>query len=388
MDKFDSEASCCQKDRFSSNQEKTQTFKCFIYFAGLLLQVSSISSSTNGTLCYNCRDVSHPRDCFRLTRCGQHEVCSVDRFSSDDGIITYDSGCKSKTFCSGFQTKREQESSRPTHFPQYAWDAQQYPICSTCCDADFCNLNLCDPSVDHTSKDLKRCLHCTGIEDPNNCETVTTCTVDEACYTQKQLNVNGEIRYNLGCRHQAVCDAAATSSMLVGRNVRGSDFCLGCCNTTNCNGKLCHEDPAVTTLPTTTPIPDRCTEGPQCHYLTSTFNLCEDPTSSRHICPVSCEVCTPRTPAPTPVCEDSPECGVLSLHFASIMCNEEKTHGIMSSDMSVLWTVGTNHSNSIYHSNYHYHFNYHSDYHSDHHSNYHCNYHSNDYYGLLHGLHR
>ncbi|XP_060078272.1 mucin-2-like [Ylistrum balloti] len=82
-------------------------------------------------------------------------------------------------------------------------------------------------------------------------------------------------------------------------------------------------------LTTTTAVPGTCTESPQCPYLTGTFNLCEDPKSARDICPISCDACTQMIQSPTPTCEDSPECGMLSLHFASTMCDEEHTRTVL-----------------------------------------------------------
>ncbi|XP_060567540.1 uncharacterized protein LOC132726262 isoform X2 [Ruditapes philippinarum] len=87
----------------------------------------------------------------------------------------------------------------------------------------------------YNTEALITCLKCSHITGPANCSTVQKCGSHQSCFTDVYLNVDGEKRYNLGCRDTMQCDV----SRAVLNKADSAYICSECCNGTLCNNAGC-----------------------------------------------------------------------------------------------------------------------------------------------------
>ncbi|XP_060064000.1 uncharacterized protein LOC132544424, partial [Ylistrum balloti] len=188
-------------------------------------------------VCYECWHMSHPRDCSNIVECGSNQVCFVERYVTSDAHVYYNSGCLSNQSCHSHYPilgRRESENTaitKPDVTDLKRYNPSQYPDCSSCCQSDYCNTNLCETHQVNSTK--KRCLSCDSVEHPSECHKVIGCDVDEMCYTTYYLHTFGEKRYRLGCMRKHVCDQSGMT------NPVETHYCSECCTGDNCNRDLC-----------------------------------------------------------------------------------------------------------------------------------------------------
>ncbi|KAL4219649.1 hypothetical protein ACF0H5_022221 [Mactra antiquata] len=85
---------------------------------------------------------------------------------------------------------------------------------------------------------LIKCRSCVGATDLSDCESMVVCDSRvEECYMDKKVTNRLTVEYTGGCRHKLICEQLRMS--------KRSDIttCAKCCNTTDCNSKLCGIDP-------------------------------------------------------------------------------------------------------------------------------------------------
>lgn len=249
---------------------------------------------TDGLVCYQCDKVAHGRDCNHLAKCGPHEVCSNQRYITQDGHIYYKSGCVAKAFCP----------------PSTGRKRSDFSDCTECCTQDYCNKDLCDyPKVTELEN---RCLECDDVESPSMCRDVVRCGTDQICYADQRYDLGFQAhRFKLGCREKTQCANHIVN--LLGRDLeKRASVCHECCSTENCNRKLC----AKGTPPTTTgPTPHSgtgtgCTDFvPDCKTLDLKTQLCSNHALAVGVCPKYCNICGQK---PTCISIDPPECATLS----------------------------------------------------------------------------
>ena len=118
----------CQFNQLSKTTTNDQCFSCcrsnFCNNEGCGDQSFS-SPRTSGPLCFDCQNFDDRTTCDRVTLCSASEVCSIEerRWGTTDKI--YKMGCTPKYTC----------SSISDHF------RRSLPVCSSCCDKDYCNIN-------------------------------------------------------------------------------------------------------------------------------------------------------------------------------------------------------------------------------------------------------
>ncbi|XP_069136775.1 ly6/PLAUR domain-containing protein 8-like [Argopecten irradians] len=241
--------------------------------------------------CYECPDLSHPRDCTKTVDCGPNQLCYVRRYSTHDGHIYYNSGCLSREQCHddhGILVGRQVSGSHHLE-------------CSACCNGNFCNTNLCETHPVNSTR--KRCMSCDSVDHVEDCQTVQGCHADEMCYTTRYLNTFGEKRFRLGCTNIKGCVHGGNS--LIGE----FQYCSKCCSHDHCNRALC-KDPTTAPVPTST-LSTVCEDDPTKPCISSLLSsICSDSQFSQ-FCKRSCGLCDPTTPpttssTPSPVCDDDP----------------------------------------------------------------------------------
>nr|XP_034322175.1 uncharacterized protein LOC117680519 [Crassostrea gigas] len=115
----------------------------------LTLIVGLIEITVAGQLCMNCMDLSSPQECSKVTRCGNHQQCYIEKYVRHNAIY-YDLGCKSNVVCSsigGPQTsivgrrkvmlKEGAPDSFEVDFDED--DDGKFPVCESCCNTTACN---------------------------------------------------------------------------------------------------------------------------------------------------------------------------------------------------------------------------------------------------------
>ncbi|XP_060064480.1 uncharacterized protein LOC132544848 [Ylistrum balloti] len=302
-----------------------------IIFSVLLALLLCFGVYADNKVCYECWHMSHPRDCSNIVECGSNQVCFVERYVTSDAHVYYNSGCLSNQSCHSHYPilgRRESENTaitKPDVTDLKRYNPSQYPDCSSCCQSDYCNTNLCETHQVNSTK--KRCLSCDSVEHPSECHKVIGCDVDEMCYTTYYLHTFGEKRYRLGCMRKHVCDQSGMT------NPVETHYCSECCTGDNCNRDLCKNVASVTSA--TSPVPTAKTVT----SITTTSSSCQDSLiqpCAKEILPIvcndeimkfyckkSCQICG-MTPLPESACFDTnpAECNNQTM-LQTICANEE-----------------------------------------------------------------
>ncbi|XP_076112084.1 uncharacterized protein LOC143080239 [Mytilus galloprovincialis] len=183
-----------------------------------------------GQLCLACSEMNNLDDCQQFVKCDNDQICYQHRYRTEQNQTRYDTGCTYPDLC----TKRHatgiifgKRSSQHSHI-----------VCESCCNETLlCNRNTMCNTL--TVAPTQSCLSCSGVADPYRCNTTTQCLDNEVCYLHKyRTNLNQE-RYDLGCKHSALCLHGQIN--IFGRRSSGAHhmICESCCSgTTNCNGEL------------------------------------------------------------------------------------------------------------------------------------------------------
>ncbi|XP_071140364.1 WAP, Kazal, immunoglobulin, Kunitz and NTR domain-containing protein 2-like [Mytilus edulis] len=173
--------------------------------------------------------LTSPLDTSIVTECGDHEVCSVERYVTNDGIIFYNVGCKDRQFCIAN--------------PLGPGKGDETLICRHCCDdKDLCNMNQCGARV-NLPVGSTICYSCPLAMDANKCNHITLCDRDSACSIKQTQNLIGKPRWSHGCSEKTQCATIAQS------NPQG--ICSFCCDTELCN-RNCTIRSTIAPPPTTT----------------------------------------------------------------------------------------------------------------------------------------
>ncbi|XP_021377465.1 uncharacterized protein LOC110465750 [Mizuhopecten yessoensis] len=258
---------------------------------------------SNGKVCYECNNMSHPRDCTNVVECDPHQVCYVDKYVTRHSHVYYNSGCLSYNSCYSNHGHRESELTANTEVDVTATGLRRnnpggYLNCSSCCNHDFCNTNLCETQKVNSTR--KRCMSCDSVEHPSDCQTVRGCDEDEMCYTVYYLHTFGEKRFRLGCMRNNICNQGGAI------HIGETQFCSKCCTGENCNRELCKDaatPPPITTPGTTTLV---CEDDPNRPCIPSLLpTICAD-SVFRNYCMKSCGLCAmTSSTAATTGCQDS-----------------------------------------------------------------------------------
>lgn len=183
-------------------------------------------------MCGICSFITDPTDCDRVTECGQHEVCYVEKYASSGGHLLYDVGCKSSHECKSIVEKRREEIDDSPM-------SGDFQMCSSCCnDTKLCNViggHCGSQALDMSDRVL--CYHCNHLRSPDQCETVRACPIYEQCYIeQSEGGVSGSLLWTSRCGHESAnCRSPGIPIDSVVGKKRSSEFCAACCSEDLCN---------------------------------------------------------------------------------------------------------------------------------------------------------
>ncbi|XP_048739026.2 uncharacterized protein LOC125653514 [Ostrea edulis] len=174
---------------------------------------------THGLKCLKCDSVTEPRLCTRLETCHKGEVCGVRQRRSDNGDISYWTGCVPQTGCSVINTVKGKRTSY--------YDNEI--ICQYCCSGDLCNSQGCG-ARGYPSDRGPLCYECKNIADPSTCHSIAICNHNEKCFVGTESHF-GHLYYTTRCETAHTCTALDFSSPL-GKRAVGCQHC--------CSGDLCN----------------------------------------------------------------------------------------------------------------------------------------------------
>ncbi|XP_048749835.2 uncharacterized protein LOC125661728 [Ostrea edulis] len=94
-----------------------------------------------------------------------------------------------------------------------------------------------------------QCFNCNGVSDQKDCNVITSCGENEACYVRKFTQYNGKPLFESGCISKQNCQIIHQVSGLGRKRDDGITNCYECCTTGNgtypCNDNLCGNPPAT-----------------------------------------------------------------------------------------------------------------------------------------------
>ncbi|CAC5362921.1 HMCN [Mytilus coruscus] len=208
--------------------------------------------------------LTSPLDTNIVTECGDHEICSVERYVTNDGLILFNVGCEDRQLCA----RNNPSIVRPIIGNPLVGKRDSTIICHHCCDdKDLCNMNMCGVAV-RLPMGSNICYDCPLAMDANKCNHISLCDQDSQCAQIAQSNPQG--------------------------------ICSFCCDTNlcnrNCTIKSTIAPPTTTTTTTTTTIAPT-TPIPQTAPIVQHFN--QHPTSIKYGDTVSIQCIVSGNPYPT-----------------------------------------------------------------------------------------
>ncbi|XP_069114633.1 uncharacterized protein [Argopecten irradians] len=243
----------------------------------MLISLAPRAGAT-GPLCFSCSSSSQAHFCDFTERCGEHQVCYVERILTNSGHIKYTSGCIYNQTCL--------KSDVTDH------TAHGIVTCRECCQGNMCNNKGCGDSGPILRPYRgPYCFACEHQSDPSECEQLSICDLDQVCGIQEKVDGFGR-QFISGCRGKLECQAH--SHLLVGRDVsekRINTFsrCNLCCDGDFCN-YACSQNIStsgsnvITQAPVTNHITFPFTPNPTTAVPGVTF----DPWGSWTPCPTKC----------------------------------------------------------------------------------------------------
>ncbi|CAG2198162.1 IGSF9B [Mytilus edulis] len=137
-----------------------------------------ITSANAKIRCLEGVRLTSPLDTTIVTECGDHEICSVERYVTNDGIILYNVGCKDRQYCIANPLGKLGVGKRA-----------ETVICRHCCeDKDLCNMNQCGARV-NLPVGSTICYKCPLAMDANKCNHITLCDRDSVINVQQLRKV-------------------------------------------------------------------------------------------------------------------------------------------------------------------------------------------------------
>ncbi|XP_053372629.1 uncharacterized protein LOC123560550 [Mercenaria mercenaria] len=166
----------------------------------------------NGTWCFECEDMLHIQYCDKVTKChNESEVCYVQKYTRNQGLHLYRSGCIGKSVC--------QAAEDPLH-------------CQQCCNGNFCNIVGCGDDALPTFHDRGPfCFDCAHKGENDICQTVHMCRPDQVCKIDKYEWGSG-FHYVMGCAEQLECKSKRDTRS---QQARYAPVCSHCCHSDFCN---------------------------------------------------------------------------------------------------------------------------------------------------------
>ncbi|XP_061183035.1 uncharacterized protein LOC133191299 [Saccostrea echinata] len=131
-----------------------------------ILLLFSLQKSFGALQCLRCSDTFEPRLCNRIEVCNKGEVCGVRLYRSDNGDVSYWTGCMSSLDCTKTINRTVVHPKRDgsSHIPGQL-------LCTDCCVGDMCNSEGCGADGYPISRG-PLCYDCRDIHAPGDCHKI------------------------------------------------------------------------------------------------------------------------------------------------------------------------------------------------------------------------
>ncbi|KAH3806313.1 hypothetical protein DPMN_134632, partial [Dreissena polymorpha] len=196
-------SSPCQHGGTCSDGVNRYTCTCSAGFSGINCQ----TNFNKQLICYSCEDMSDLALCDTVQKCGEGEVCVVERT-----YAKYRSGCANSSICTKFPSSRH---------------------CAECCNNDYCNGRGCgDEGLVARNERGPLCYDCNHVRTIQQCTSIRPCNQHETCSIEEfeWLNLT---HFKLGCV-DAPCSAIGNGVL------RSLPRCKSCCDQDFCNTNCTH----------------------------------------------------------------------------------------------------------------------------------------------------
>ncbi|XP_061181040.1 uncharacterized protein LOC133189656 [Saccostrea echinata] len=176
--------------------------------------------------CLRCSDTFEPRLCNRIEVCNKGEVCGVRLYRSDNGDVSYWTGCMSSLDCTKTINRTVVHPKRDgsSHIPGQL-------LCTDCCVGDMCNSEGCGADGYPISRG-PLCYDCRDIHAPGDCHKIVPCSLNEKCLLEERT-VFGQRYFTSRCEHGQTCDSLV--HIPFGRKRATAVKCHQCCDGDLCN---------------------------------------------------------------------------------------------------------------------------------------------------------
>ncbi|XP_060578213.1 thrombospondin-1-like [Ruditapes philippinarum] len=228
---------------------------------------------TTALLCYSCADLKSNEECFNVTKCPDGELCYGREDGFGSGEVKHTTGC----------TKELKPLKRQ--------DSTGYTFCAKSCQGDLCNLRSCQPG---NATRPPRCLSCSFVNSPQECQNVVQCKANEVCYVNK-FNTFQKTKYRFSCISKTECDVhpVTSTTTLIGKR-SDTNTCSLCCKNDHCNLNACdqqHNGPMFHLKPLNAGATCNDTDTVLCSTLGRlNADACKE-SSVIKMCPKSCVTC-------------------------------------------------------------------------------------------------
>ncbi|KAH3710596.1 uncharacterized protein LOC127858694 [Dreissena polymorpha] len=203
-----------------------------------------ITCTVGSSVCLSCQDVFSPAVCNKVKTCGPHEECYSDAFTSPNGYIHFNLGCRDTRLCTGQASvigKRAMKDSTANMSPLLGRRDQNNYLCSQCCQGDLCNHRLCGQTP--FSNDMGPvCYACKLQATQNSCSNITHCNKDQVCQLSVMHDENlQQTVFTTSCNGIKECEVNKeiirnTASLFgVSTGTHDLDCLVNCCNSNLCN---------------------------------------------------------------------------------------------------------------------------------------------------------
>ncbi|XP_053406533.1 CUB and sushi domain-containing protein 1-like [Mercenaria mercenaria] len=171
--------------------------------------------------CLQCRDVYHTNLCNTVTKCALGQVCYVEKFTTHNGQVRYNTGCADLKQCSIHQRRQKRSAN-----------------CLECCTSDLCNFAGCgSQGLPDRNERGPLCYDCAFTYNMDECKTISLCNRYESCSIEKYDWGGLYDQFISECKNNQCLslkrsDRTGKNSRMMSRS---TPICQRCCENDLCN---------------------------------------------------------------------------------------------------------------------------------------------------------